>query len=126
MPYLNRVFLMGHVGREPEVMYTQYGTKVYRFSLAVNRRGRNSETDWFDITVFDSRGVKSWIEEIEKGDLVMVEGEIHINQGETRTFVDVIARRVMRLRSRSRPAIEESEEELIIEEEDLGGDEPPF
>ena len=34
---LNKVFLMGRLGRDPDVRYTQSGTKVASFSLAVDR-----------------------------------------------------------------------------------------
>ena len=43
MPTLNRVQLIGRLGRDPEVRHTPSGKKVTSFSLAVDRRWRSSE-----------------------------------------------------------------------------------
>lgn len=99
MPYLNETFLVGHIGKDPEVKYTPNGKQYRKFSMAVSRgrddKGNEYGTDWFNITVW---GDKPWIDEIQKGDLVMVIGRTEINQKDERTFVNVIANRVLRLR----------------------------
>ena len=129
MPRYNRILLMGHAGNRPDKTYTTKGIRVYRFPLAVNR-SKGSDADWFYITVFDRNMTKDWLEEIDKGDVVFVEGEIHINRGERKTFVDVIARRVVRLSSKSSSveAVDGVEEEDVIDlEESLeDDDEPPY
>jgi len=120
VPYANYVRLLGHVGSPSEKYYTATGTPVYRFTLAVNRP-RDRGTDWFYITVFDPNAKKTWLSEIQKGDLVEVEGRIQITQGDTRTFVDIIARRVIRF-----PRCKAKEEDVIVLEEDLENDEPLY
>ncbi len=56
MPSLNKVQLIGNLGRDPEVRFTpDTQERVVSFSMAVNRRKRNEngrqtqETDWFTI-----------------------------------------------------------------------------
>jgi single-strand DNA-binding protein len=48
MPALNRVQLIGYLGRDPETRSTPTGKKVCNFTLAVRRRG-SDEPDWFQI-----------------------------------------------------------------------------
>lgn len=43
MPNLNRVFLMGHLTRDPELRYTPSGSAVCDFTLALNRKWKNAE-----------------------------------------------------------------------------------
>ena len=55
MPALNRVQLIGRLGRDPETRFIPTGRKVCTFSLAVNRRWKSKEgetrtaTDWFNV-----------------------------------------------------------------------------
>jgi single-strand DNA-binding protein len=48
MPALNRVELIGHLGRDPETRYTSTGKTVSHFPVAVNRRNAQ-EPDWFQV-----------------------------------------------------------------------------
>ncbi|MDG6910193.1 MAG: single-stranded DNA-binding protein [Nitrososphaerota archaeon] len=60
---LNRVELIGRIGRNPEMRYTAEGQAVARFSLATDRpsrAGAKAEVDWHQIGVSsDSRGSKT-------------------------------------------------------------------
>ncbi|MCD6550664.1 single-stranded DNA-binding protein [Thermotoga sp.] len=101
MPYLNHIQLMGHIGHEPEIKFTPNGKQYRVFSLAVSR-GRDREgnergTDWFRVI---SWGDRPWIDEIGKGDLVFVAGRIEIDHKDEKTFVNVVASRVFRLRGK--------------------------
>ena len=57
---LNKVMLIGHLGRDPELRYTPAGTPVANFSLATNRSWksadgeRHEETEWFNIVAWGS------------------------------------------------------------------------
>lgn len=105
MPSLNRVVLLGHVGGEADMKYSVSGTAYARFSLATNRyvKDGDDETDWHRVVCFGS-----WAENasnyMKKGDLVMVEGEIHYSrQGEgddTRYYTEIVASRVFNLAPR--------------------------
>lgn len=73
---LNKVFLIGHVGRDPEVRTTQNGTKVANTSIATNWGKDGSErTDWHRI-VFWSRLAELAGEYMKKGDRAYIEGRI--------------------------------------------------
>ena len=45
---INTVNLVGRAGREPDVRYFESGSTVANFTLAVNRRSRDEEPDWFN------------------------------------------------------------------------------
>ena len=55
MPALNRVEIIGRLGKDPETRFTPKGSKVCAFSIAVDRRWRSAEgeakkeTDWFHV-----------------------------------------------------------------------------
>ena len=57
---LNKIMLIGNLGKDPDLNYTQNGKAVAKFSLAVNRRRRNpesgeqiEETTWFSIVAWE-------------------------------------------------------------------------
>ena len=49
---INAINLVGRAGRDPEVRYFESGSLVANFSLAVNRRSRNEEPDWFNLEIW--------------------------------------------------------------------------
>lgn len=51
---MNRVYLVGRVGKDPEIKYFESGKQVCNFTLAVNRRtsNRDEPPDWFDLEVW--------------------------------------------------------------------------
>jgi len=125
MPALNRVQLIGYLGRDPEVRFTSTGKKVANFSLAVDRRWRTAEgerkevTDWFQVAAWGRLG-EICSQYLSKGRLVYIEGRLQTQryeqQGETRYFTRVIADQMQML---DRPP----EEEEAVEEEE---EEPPI
>ncbi len=122
MPTLNRVQLIGRLGRDPEVRHTPSGKKVTSFSLAVDRRWRSSEgeikdaTDWFQIVVWGRLG-EICNQYLSKGRLVYIEGRLQTDryehQGETRYFTRVIAAQMQMLDRKP------EEEEAVLEEDDM-------
>src|SRR5205085_2328850 len=58
MSHMNKIMLIGNLGRDPEMSYTNNGTAVTKFSLAVSRRTksptgeRQEETEWFNIVAW--------------------------------------------------------------------------
>ena len=84
---VNKVCLMGNVGREPDIQQTQNGTKVAHLSLATNRwiPGGNDEgkerTDWHRITCWNR--LAQFVEEhVTTGDRIYVEGRIEYDSYE--------------------------------------------
>jgi len=123
MPALNRVQLIGNLGKDPEVRFTPTGTKVCTFSMAVNRRwkGRDGSakeaTDWFNIEVWGKLG-EVCQQYLHKGSLAFIEGRLQTDryehEGESRYFTKVIARTMQMLdrKPEEEPAIEEDVEEI--------------
>lgn len=78
MPSLNRVQLIGYLGREPDTRVTQSGKKVCHFRLAVTRRG-SDEPDWFRIQAWGKLG-EVCQQYLAKGRLVFIEGDLHTDR----------------------------------------------
>jgi single-strand DNA-binding protein len=124
MPGLNRVELIGRLGKDPEVKNTPTGKKVGTFSLAVDRRWKaadgtlKEETDWFNVEVW-GRLAEVCQEYLKKGRLVYVDGRLQTqryeHQGEIRYFTKVVARQVQIL-DRAKGKAEEAD---VVVEEDL-------
>ena len=119
MPALNRVQLIGRLGRDPETRFIPTGRKVCTFSLAVNRRWKSKEgetreaTDWFNVEAWGRLG-EICQDYLNKGSLVYVEGRLQTDryehEGETRYFTKVIAG-TMQILDRKVEADEEPEVE---------------
>ena len=77
MPNLNKVFLMGHLTRNPELRYTPAGLGVVSFGLAVNTQITKDKQDtlFVDITAF-GRQAEAINEYFKKGDPIFVEGRL--------------------------------------------------
>ena len=97
----SRVVLVGNIGRDPEMRYSQNGTPVTTFTVAVNRRRRGQdgnfadETDWYRVTLFRQQAERA-AEWLHRGSKVLVDGQLQIrtytgNDGQERTSVEVIA-----------------------------------
>lgn len=120
MPALNRVQLIGYLGKEPEVRFTPSGKKCCTFSLAVHRRWKDREgemkdaTDWFNIEAWGRLG-EICEQYLSKGRLVFVEGRLQTNryeqEGEMRYFTRVVASQMQMLDRQAgeveRPVLEE-------------------
>jgi len=95
MPSMNRVTLIGHLGKDPELRYTQAGKAVASFSLATSEQwtdagGQKQErTEWHQVQVWD-RLAEACAKSIAKGSLVYVDGTLKSREYEK----DGIKRRV--------------------------------
>lgn len=106
MASLNRVMLIGNVGREPEMRYTANGTAQTQFSLAVNRNYRvdnewKEETEWFNVVAWRDLAERL-SSSITKGQQVYVEGRLQTrtwddDQGVKHYRTEVIANSVLML-----------------------------
>jgi single-strand DNA-binding protein len=108
---LNKVFLIGRLGRDPEMRYTPSGAPVTQFRLAVNSFRRSGdtgqaieETDWFTVVCWN-RLAEFADQYIRKGTKVYVAGRLRVrrftgNDGTERTAVEVVAREVLLLSPR--------------------------
>ena len=84
---LNRVQLIGNLGRDPEIKTIPSGKKVCSFSMAVNRRRRDKDgetqqvADWFNIEAWGRLG-EVCQQYLHKGRLVFLEGRLQTDQYE--------------------------------------------
>jgi single-strand DNA-binding protein len=94
MPALNRVQLIGYLGKDPETRFTPNGKKVCNFSVAVSRKWKSSEgdqkeaTDWFNIEAWGRLG-EVCQQYLGKGRLVFLEGRLHTDRVEDKDKSDV-------------------------------------
>jgi single-strand DNA-binding protein len=94
---LNKIMLIGNLGRDPELNVTQDGTPVTKFSLAVSRKTSTGEkeTEWFNIVAW--RQLAEVCERyLHKGSKVYIEGRLTQRkytdrEGVQRTSIEVIA-----------------------------------
>jgi single-strand DNA-binding protein len=98
---LNKIMLIGHLGKDPELNVTPDGTPVTKFTLAVNRNTKTStgekkeETEWFNIVAW--RQLAETCERyLHKGSKVYIEGRLAQRkytdrEGVQRTSIEVIA-----------------------------------
>lgn len=89
MAGLNKIQIIGHLGRDPEMRYTPGGNAVTSFSVAVSRRwndrdgGQREETIWFRVSAWDKLA-EICNQYLTKGKQVYIEGRVRPPQ----TYVD--------------------------------------
>jgi len=128
---LNRLMVIGNVGKEPELRYTPDGTATSRFSVAANRRWMatdgtwQEETEWFTVVVW--RDLAEKVDAyIKKGQKVYVEGRLQTRkwndpQGVERRFTDLIANRIVVMWNARNSSEEGAAPGLILEEDEANG-----
>ncbi len=102
---VNKVILVGNVGRDPDVQVTKNGTKVAHFSLATNRytpgvEGGEEKTDWHRLTIWNK--LAQFVEDyVHTGARVYVEGRLEYDSyerdGVTIPTADVTVREIVLL-----------------------------
>lgn len=108
---VNKVILIGRLGKDPEVKYTPSGTPVAKFTLATDEvfKDRSGEqqkrTEWHSIVAW-SKLAEICGQYLVKGKQVYIEGSIRSRQwedqaGNKRTSYDIIAREMKMLGSRT-------------------------
>lgn len=116
---LNKVLLIGHLGRDPEMRYTPSGRPVTSFSLATSRNWttaegeRRSETEWFNIVAWGSLA-EICSQYLKKGSQVYIEGRLQTRrwedeEGNKRSATEVVAREMIMLGERREKGEGESE-----------------
>lgn len=77
---MNKVMLIGHVGKDPDMSYTPSGSAVTKFSLAVSRRWtekssgeKKEETTWFNLIAWE-RLAETCSQYLKKGSKIFAEG----------------------------------------------------
>lgn len=111
---LNKVMIIGHLGRDPEMRYTPSGRPVTTFSVATSRSWntsegeRRSETEWFNVVAWGSLA-EICKQYLNKGQQVYIEGRLQTRRwedenGARRTSVEVVAKEMVMLGDRKKKA----------------------
>ena len=122
---LNKVMVIGHLGRDPEMRYTPSGRPVTTFTLAVSRTWnsadgeRHTETEWFNVVAWGNLA-EICKQYLSKGQQVYVEGRLQTRrwedkEGQKHTSVEVVANEMMMLGDRREgkgPKDEDEEDEM--------------
>ena len=102
MASVNKAIIIGNLGRDPEVRYTQSGQAVANFPVATTWRGRESDgqehTDWHNIVVWGKQA-ETCGQYLSKGRQVYIEGSIRSRSyddrdGNKRYITEIVAQRV--------------------------------
>jgi len=126
---MNKIMLIGNLGRDPEMNYTPDGTAVAKFSLAVNRitksatGERQTETEWFYIVAWRQLA-ETCSTYLKKGHKVFIEGRLATRKytdknGVERTSVEVVASDMEFLTPKDRQA-SASSSDILSGDDSLG------
>ena len=100
MANLNRVEIIGNVGKEPEMRFTPSGKSVTSFSVAVNSKfGEQESTEWFNVVAWNKLA-ENCNQFLVKGRQVFVEGRLQTRtwegqDGQKHYRTEVIANKVL-------------------------------
>ena len=108
---LNKVMVIGHLGKDPEMRYTPSGRPVTTFSVAVSRSWntadgeRRTETEWFNVVAWGNLA-EICKQYLHKGQQVYIEGRLQTRKwkaqdGQDRYTTEIVADRMQMLGSRS-------------------------
>jgi single-strand DNA-binding protein len=102
---VNKVILVGNLGRDPEIRSTQDGTRIANLSLATSEswRDKNSgerkeRTEWHRVAIFNDRLVDIVEKYLKKGAKIYIEGQLQTRkwtdqQGQERYTTEVVLQR---------------------------------
>ncbi len=140
MVSVNKIIVIGRLGREPEMRFTPTGQPVTSFSVATSRRyttsagERKEETEWFTVVTW-GKLAEQCNQFLTKGRLVYVEGRLRTNtwesqDGQKHSRNEIVADRVSFLDKQAvAPLPGEKTEEAGVDEagvDELGPEEIPF
>ncbi len=145
---VNKVILVGNVGKDPEVQYIKEDVPVARFTLATSEtyKDKNGEkqttTEWHNIVVW--RGLAKVVEQwVKKGSQLYIEGKItnrsYEKDGVTKYFTEIVANNMQMLGNKENtgggapaPQTQANNTTTVSQpktedlSEDIGGDDLPF
>jgi len=124
---LNKVMIIGNLGRDPEMRYTPSGRPVTTFSVATSRTWNTSEgekhveTEWFNVVAW-SNLAEICKQYLTKGQQVYIEGRLQTRhwddqEGNKHTSVEIVANEMIILGERREAGEATAESESVEEEE---------
>jgi len=127
---VNKVTLIGNVGKDPETRYLESGVPVSTFSLATSESFKNkngervTSTEWHNIVLW--RGLAELAEKyVHKGDPLFIEGKIRTRtwedkEGRRRYTTEIIANNMIMLSPRDKSDNGDFTTEIDIDDDELG------
>lgn len=104
---VNKVILIGRLGKDPEIKYPQADVALAKFSLATNEVYRNKGGDWTELTEWHNivcwRNTAKYAENtLRKGLLVYIEGKLQTRKwtdpdGKPNSITEIVAENIRRL-----------------------------
>jgi single-strand DNA-binding protein len=133
---VNKVILVGNLGKDPEVRFTNSGSAVARLSIATSdvwndRDGNRQErTEWHNVVVWGKQGEHCG-QYLAKGRQVYVEGSIRTRSyddksGNKRYVTEVVAQRVQFLGGGGGTRLAQQAESAPADDAQSGGGQPPI
>jgi len=110
MSSVNKVFILGRLGKDPEIRYTSEGKPIASFSVATSTYGKDSSgnktefTEWHRISAF-SKAAEVVDKYVKKGDLIHIEGSLRTKKwvdsnGQEKYATDIVVGRLNLLGSK--------------------------
>ncbi len=126
---LNRVMIIGNLGRDPEMRYTPSGRPVTTFSVATSRSWNTSEgekrieTEWFNVVAWSSLA-EICKQHLTKGQQVYIEGRLQTRywddaEGTKHTSVEIVANEMIILGERRDTSESNTSETNTVEEDEF-------
>lgn len=136
MPSVNKIIVIGNLGKDVEMRFTPNGNPVASFSVATNQKYTTSggeqreETEWFTIVTWNKLA-ETCNQYLTKGQLVYVEGRLHSRtwdgqDGQKHFVNEIIASTVRFLSGKPNGAVPASKGGGEVESGDLSPDDIPF
>ncbi|HMA38235.1 MAG TPA: single-stranded DNA-binding protein [Chloroflexia bacterium] len=137
---LNKVMIIGNLGKDPDMKYTPSGKAITTFSVAVGRTSRaqdgtqTEETEWFRVVAWDKLA-ETCSQYLHKGSKVYIEGRLQTrkwtdNNGQEQKMVEIVANEMMMLDTRQGGSMggeqRSGQPAAAAMDADMGDDEIPF
>ncbi len=113
MPEINYVIVAGNLTKDPVFRQTTNNTPVVNFSIASNRKYKDSSNQWQEDVCYVgivawNRLAESCKDRLKKGSAVLIDGELQSRnwkseEGHNRSIVEIKARRIQFLNKRAKP-----------------------
>ena len=129
---VNKVILLGNLGRDPEVRSSQDGSKIVSFSVATTESWkdktsgeRKDRTEWHRVVVFNQNLADVCEKYLQKGSKVYVEGQLQTRKWQDKDGVERYTTEVVIPRFRGELALLDSRGSAGGEVADMPLDQPP-
>lgn len=135
MASLNKVMLIGNLGKDPEIRYTQSGVAIANFNLATGERFKNKSGEWEERTEWHRVTLWSKLAEIageylSKGKTVYIEGRLQTrkwqdNSGAERYTTEIVGEKMQMLSAKGESRRNDAPQEQSVTNTN-SFEEPPF